>query len=186
MQRLLLPCLALLPLVSCKALSGNTPDEKRDEIDRVTSQILDRLYVESPSAKGQIENAVGYGVFTNYSTKVFFLSAGNGYGQVTANESGDRTYMRVAEVGAGLGLGVRDFSVVFVFETDEALERFVDVGWNVGGSADAAATYEGDGAELSGGAIVAPGVLAYQMTDNGLALSATISGTRYWVDAELN
>ncbi len=33
---------------------------------------------------------------------------------------------------------------------------------------------------------VAPGIKLYQITENGLALQATIQGTKYWKDAELN
>jgi hypothetical protein len=33
---------------------------------------------------------------------------------------------------------------------------------------------------------VAPGIRLYKLTQNGLALQATIQGTKYWKDKELN
>lgn len=186
MLRLLPFLLALVALSGCKTVSGNSRIEKREEIDRVAARILDDLYAESPSARAQVENAAGYGVFTNDSTEAFVPSAGNGFGYVTPKGTPRRTYMRAAELGAGFGLGVGDFSAIFVFETEPVLERFVNDGWNFGVSADAAATLEGEDAEPSEGLAVAPGIRVYQLTDSGLARSATLTGTRYWIDPDLN
>jgi hypothetical protein len=33
---------------------------------------------------------------------------------------------------------------------------------------------------------VSPGVWMYQLTDKGLAAEATVKGTKYWKDADLN
>ncbi|HZW26087.1 MAG TPA: hypothetical protein VFF26_11435 [Gallionella sp.] len=48
-------------------------------------------------------------------------------------------------------------------------------------------TQAGTKSEAFAGAItVAPGVELYQLTETGLALQATIQGTRYFKDKELN
>ena len=39
---------------------------------------------------------------------------------------------------------------------------------------------------FSGAAAVAPGVYLYQLTETGLSASITVSGTRYFKDADLN
>ena len=39
---------------------------------------------------------------------------------------------------------------------------------------------------LQGALAVAPGVWMYQLTDKGLALEATVKGTKYWKDSDLN
>jgi hypothetical protein len=39
---------------------------------------------------------------------------------------------------------------------------------------------------LEGALSVSPGVWVYQLTDQGLALEATVKGTKYWKDAALN
>ena len=74
---------------------------------------------------------------------------------------------------------------VFVFHNSDALERFMDVGISVGGQADAAAQAGDLGGSVSGEAIL-DNVTVYQLTQSGLALQATIKGTRYWHDADLN
>jgi hypothetical protein len=67
------------------------------------------------------------------------------------------------------------------------MDNFINSGWSFGGGADAAVKAEDSaGAAASGAIEVAPGVRVYQLTKNGLALSAMVSGTKYWVDKEVN
>jgi lipid-binding SYLF domain-containing protein len=116
---------------------------------------------------------------------LILASFGGGVGVVRNNETDDDTFMRMGEVGIGLGAGVKDFRAVFVFHDREALDRFMDVGIAVGGQADAAAKAGDLGAAVGGEAIV-DNVTVYQLTQSGLALQATIKGTRYWRDSQLN
>jgi lipid-binding SYLF domain-containing protein len=76
--------------------------------------------------------------------------------------------------------------VIFVFETNEALRKFIDSGWAGETQADAAAKTSKSGAAYSGAAMVAPGVWVYQITKNGLALQVTLQGTKYSKDDDLN
>ena len=39
---------------------------------------------------------------------------------------------------------------------------------------------------MQGGLSVSPGVWMYQLTDKGLAAEATVKGTKYWKDDDLN
>ena len=91
-----------------------------------------------------------------------------------------------SELGAGLGIGARDFRAILVFHTDEVLKRFVESGWEFGGEADAAAKTSERGGEASGAASATKEMTIYQFTKQGLAVSATVSGTKYWKDGDLN
>jgi hypothetical protein len=42
------------------------------------------------------------------------------------------------------------------------------------------------GGMFAGAASVAPGVYLYQLTDTGLSASLTVSGTKFFKDADLN
>ena len=101
-------------------------------------------------------------------------------------KAGQRTYMRMGELQAGVGLGVKKFQVVFIFETADKLDAFVNQGWEFGAQTTAAATTGEKGASLAGAMSVQPGVWMYQMTDKGLAVEATVKGTKYWKDEDLN
>ena len=88
--------------------------------------------------------------------------------------------------GAGLGVGVKDYRVIFVFENDKALSQFLDSGWSGSAQTDAAAKAGDKGGAYSGAVEVAPGVWVYQITKNGLALQLTLQGTKYYKDDDLN
>ena len=59
-------------------------------------------------------------------------------------------------------------------------------GWQAGAQADAAAKAGEKGGAADSAIDVGPGVELYQLTKNGLALQATIQGTKYWKDEDLN
>jgi lipid-binding SYLF domain-containing protein len=94
--------------------------------------------------------------------------------------------MKMVEVQAGLGFGIKKFRLVWVFETQSAFDKFVNSGWELGGQATAAAQVSGQGAWAAGAMSVSPGVWLYQLTDNGLALELTAKGTKYYKDDALN
>ena len=71
--------------------------------------------------------------------------------------------------------------------SDQAkLTTFIDKGWDFSGQADAAAKSDKKGGALAGAETVIPGVEVFQITKNGLALQATLQGTKYWTDKDLN
>lgn len=183
--RLISSMLLLLFLASCTAtgMTRGTPGERRQAIQDMRQEVLTELYSRKPDTRAQIASASGYAVFSNANINLLLASFGGGIGVVRSN--GSDTYMRMGEVGIGIGAGVKDFRAIFVFHNNDALERFMGVGISVGGQADAAAKAGDLGGSVSGEAIL-DNVTVYQLTQSGLALQATIKGTRYWQDADLN
>ncbi|MEQ8954885.1 MAG: YSC84-related protein [Gammaproteobacteria bacterium] len=175
----------MLGACTTTGILSSEPEERRSAILEMREEVLQELYQIKPDTRVQIGSAAGYAVFSNANVNLILASFGGGVGVVRDNESRGDTFMRMGEVGIGLGAGVKDFRAVFVFHTPEALERFVDVGLAVGGQADAAAKAGDLGAAVGGEAIV-DNVTVYQLTQSGLALQATVKGTRYWKDGELN
>ncbi len=161
-------------------------DKKRGKIQKMKNEVLTQLYEEQPSTKSQIKKSAGYAVFSNVGVNVIFFSAGGGSGVVHNNNTGKDTYMKMASAGVGIGLGVKDFRGVFIFHTKDALHNFVEHGWDFSGQVDAAAKSGDKGAERSHAASIANGVSVYQLTESGLALQATLQGTKYWKSKDLN
>ena len=86
-------------------------------------------------------------------------------------------------------MGAKDLSVVFIFKTPEVMNKFVESGWQFGGEADATAKSGEKGAAASKEGAVDTGANLfeiYQLTDKGVALQATVAGTKYWKDKKLN
>jgi len=185
-MRILAAALALLVFAGA-ALAAETPAQRRAEIQKRTNDALAKLYQARPGAKGKIAGAYGYAVFTNFGVNLILLSAAGGSGLARDNKTGRVVYMKMLSGGLGLGLGVKDFRGIFVFKTKRAFDKFIDLGWEAGAHADAIAKDGKDGPGAAEGAItVAPDVELYQLTERGLAIEATIQGTKYFKDDDLN
>jgi len=166
--------------------NDQTPDEARKEQQQMRQETLNKLYAEAPEAKKKIQNSAGYAVFSNIGINLFLLSTANGAGVAHNNKTGKDTYMKMWSGGVGVGLGVKDFRGVFIFANQQVFNQFVTEGWQAGAQADAAARNEGEGDAADVAIDVGPGIELYQMTESGLALQATIQGTKYWQNEDLN
>jgi lipid-binding SYLF domain-containing protein len=160
--------------------------ESQAEVRKAAQDALGALYKAQPAARKAVESAAGYAAFSNFGMKILFAGGGSGKGVAVNNKTQATTYMKMAEVQAGLGFGVKKFQLVWVFETEKALNDFVNSGWEFGAQATAAAKTGTKGAAYQGAVAVAPGVWLYQLTGDGLALELTAKGTKYFKDGELN
>ncbi|MBX3380395.1 MAG: hypothetical protein KF805_09890 [Phycisphaeraceae bacterium] len=199
--------------------SGNDTAQKQANIQSQSADMLQQLYALRPDLQQTIQNAAGYATFKKTNIHLFLVASGNGYGMLVNNQTGQTTYMDVASLGGGVGLGVTDLRVVFVFTDPAVMQQFVTQGWQFGGNADANAQYDnagvganqstqanvdfsdgtaigtssssvgsgtGDGDSSGQNVAAGNGMQIYQFTESGIALQATISGTKYWVDSTLN
>ena len=165
--------------------SDKTIAQQRQDILVKNQAILKQLYAAQPKAKDLIEKSAGYATFSNFGMKILIAGGGTGSGVVISKDK-KSVFMNMAEVQAGLGIGIKSFQNIFVFQTDAAMNDFVNSGWTFGGQVTAAAKYEKDGDAYQDATVVAPGVLMYQLTDSGLAAEITGKGTKYYKNTDLN
>ena len=185
-KNLVVALVAFFTVLALPAQARDEKEEQRADIRKTSQSILDQLYKTRPSARGAVKAAAGYAVFSNFGMKIFFAGGGTGSGLAVDNATGRETFMKMVEVQAGLGLGVKKFRQVFVFETAAAMQSFVESGWEFGGQATAAATDGKKGGAYQGALSVMPGVWVYQLTDKGLAVELTGKGTKYYKNTDLN
>ena len=164
----------------------DSPDEQRAKTRKMASAVLTELYKLQPTSRAAIQKSAGYAVFDNMGTNLLVVSTGRGSGIAVNSKTKQETFMKMLSAGAGLGVGVKDYRVVFVFETPQAFSQFLNSGWDASGQADAAAKAKDSGGAYSGAASVAPGTWVYQITKNGLALQLTLQGTKYSKNDDLN
>jgi hypothetical protein len=180
--------------------------------------MLAELYKTKPDLKDRIEKAAGYATFKQTDMNLFLLASGRGYGVLKDNKAGQDTFMCVAGLGTGVGMGVKDLRVIFIFNDAKVMRQFVEQGWQFGGKGDASAKYKDTGVSAEGGAkanvdfkdgtVAAGGTMdtragakddkaaaaaalpagmeIYQFTESGVSLQATVQGTKYWKDSNLN
>jgi lipid-binding SYLF domain-containing protein len=183
----------LLASLFCLLTVGSFADDEKDkekektEVRQMAQQTLARLYTAQPSAQAAVQKGYGYAVFANKGVKILFGGSGHGEGVAVNGQTKAETFMKMLEVQAGLGMGVKKYKVIFVFDNQKAFDSFVNSGWDFGGQASAAAkTSPEKGGAMQGAASVSDGVWMYQMTDKGLALELTAKGTKYSKDDDLN
>jgi lipid-binding SYLF domain-containing protein len=161
-------------------------EEQQEKIVAMAQQSLEQLYQKQPSARAAIQNAVGYAVFSDFGLKILFAGSGNGQGVAVNNQTGQKTFMKMVELQAGLGFGIKKFRNIFVFETQNAMNSFVNSGWQFGGQATAAAKTATGGGAMAGAADVGDGIWLYQITEKGLEASITATGAKYYKNDSLN
>lgn len=188
-RRTFMKSLSILPLVMVTPAvlaKESSPAQQRADIRKMANSTLRRLYRMKSAARHAIQNAAGHAVFSNFGMKLFFAGGGSGSGLVVDHQSKHETFMKMFEIQAGIGFGIKKFSVVFVFGTTEALSGFINAGWEFSGQGTAAAALDESGKSLAGAVHVAPDIWMYQLTDKGIALELTAKGTRYYRDDALN
>jgi lipid-binding SYLF domain-containing protein len=223
MKRILCLTLALVVASSAQAFlfgpKGDSNAEKKANIRKQREEMLAQLYATNPDMKNVLKKAAGYATFKQVNVNLLLLATANGYGVVVDNRARRETFMRMGSLGGGIGAGVKDVRVIFVFHDAKVMKQFVEEGWQFGGQADAAAKYQDTGASaeqnVKGGVSFHEGTVAagsstsvaggtekadatgaqlatrggmevYQFTESGVALQATVSGTKYWQDSKLN
>jgi lipid-binding SYLF domain-containing protein len=139
---LLLPSATHAGLFSPK---GDSPEEKRQVVRKQRDEMLAQLYQAKPELKERIPKAAGYATFKQTDVNLFLLASGRGYGVLRDNQTGKDTFMCVASLGGGVGMGVKDLRVVFVFNNTNVMKQFLQSGVEFGGKGDASAKYKDTG-----------------------------------------
>jgi lipid-binding SYLF domain-containing protein len=162
--RTIASCLGVILVAAGLASAGDSPDQKKEKTRKMAAQTLQDLYKAEPTAQAAIQKSAGYAVFNNLGTNLFLLSTARGAGIAVNSKTKQETFMKMISAGAGLGLGVKGYRVIFVFENDKALAQFLDSGWSGSAQTDAAAKVGDKGGAYSGAVEVAPGVGAGRFT----------------------
>ena len=118
--RIIASSLAVILLATSLASAGDSPDKKREKTRKMADKTLQELYKLQPTAQGAIQKAAGYAVFNNMGTNLLLLSTARGAGIAVNSNTKQETFMKMISAGAGLGIGVKDYRVIFVFENDKA------------------------------------------------------------------
>ncbi len=158
-----------------------TRAEERQIIDNNAQKALSRLFKESKEAEELYDKSAGYAVFDSREF-AFLIKTGFGSGVAVNKINDSRTYMKMASAGANIGGGAKYLQVIFIFPTETTLNNFINDGWSA--DSDASAVVGDDSSKI--GITLADGTKIYELVDTGLMLKASIGGTKYWKDSDLN
>ena len=163
-------------------------EKARKQFSQNRTEAIKEVYKAYPSAKAQMAQSYGYAAFANTGMNLFVVASGNGGGKAKNLKTGEELYVKMLSYGAGVGIGFKKYFALFLFADKAAYDYFLESGWSADGQADATADSgkEGEGGSVAVGMNVSRGVTLYQVADKGLAVQATVQGTKYIVSDELN
>lgn len=174
-----------LSLVSMSPSYAADAAAQRAEAKKVCDESLATLYKAKPEVKSRVGKAAGYGCFSSFGVS-FILGGAGGRGLVHDNATKKDTFMNMGQATAGLDIGIKDYREVLVFNDKAALKKFVESGWEFGGTADASAAVQGKGGTAAKGEITTQPIDVYPMTRTGLSAGVAAGGRKYWKDKDLN
>lgn len=176
----------IMVLAMASAAFAATVQEQRRETRQKVSDTLNKLYERKPSARTALKNAEGYAVFVSSGVKLGILGDSHGRGLAHNNKTGEDIFMRMKEFQVGLGIGAKEYALIFAFIDRAAWNKFTSSKWSYGGQADVAANDGVNGGSFEGAVQAEPGIFVYQMTTKGLAVELSLKGTNYYRDKKLN
>ncbi len=187
--RLLLAVIVMsVALVACATtpMSSSDKAKQQEEVREMAKDTLNQLYTQNPGAQEVVRRAAGYAVFSDFGFKLLLMGGAKGAGIAVNNADKKETFMKMAELQPGLGIGAEKYKVVFVFENLAAFNNFVTSGWEAGANAMAAAKTKTQGGALRGAVNVSEGVYMYQMTVEGAIVGVSLTGAKFYKDKDLN
>jgi lipid-binding SYLF domain-containing protein len=159
------------------ARSGAGNPGKRASINSSVDSTLARLYTTARGSRELVSKARGVLVFPSVIAAGFGVGAQYGEGSLRI---GGRTtgYYSTASASIGLQIGAQSKAIIFLFMTQDALDKFRSTnGWSAGGDASVAVLKIGANGNVDTSMAVAP-VEAFVMTNAGLMANLTLEGTK--------
>lgn len=169
-----------LAIVGCTTThpnTGGTPAASSAAIDAQVDTALNRLYQNVPGSRELVARSAGVLVFPSVISASLGLGAEYGRGALRA---GDRTlgYYSTTAGSVGWQAGAQSRAVVYVFTTQESLDRFrASKGWTVGADATVALATVGANGQIDSNTARQP-VVGFVLTNVGLEAGVALQGAK--------
>ncbi|MBB3256697.1 lipid-binding SYLF domain-containing protein [Paraburkholderia bannensis] len=157
--------------------NGQTDASRRQAIDASVDGTLSRLYQTVPGARELVGKAHGILVFPNVIQAGIGIGGEHGDGALRV---GGSTVGYYSTTGASVGatLGMQSKAVVYLFMTEDALNRLhTSEGWSVGGDASVALVKVGANGTIDTTTAVKP-VEVFVLTNSGLIGDLSLGTTK--------
>lgn len=163
-----------------------TPDEQRAELDKMSEQVLERIYKKYPAAESIMKDVYAYSTISASSVKFGFFGDDRGRGVAVNNETGKRVYLKMKEVSVGVSVGAKEYDLLFLIANKEAWDNFVSGKIKFGSEVSAQASDGVNGSTFADATLVAKGIWVYQLDKKGLAFELSLKGAKISPYKKLN
>ena len=168
---------AMVGCTTTKESAQASPRSDRASIESQANATLSRLYETAPGSREMVANAKGVLVFPAVIGGSFVIGVEHGDGVLRV---GNKTHSYYTTTGASIGwqAGGQSKAVIYVFSTQEALDKFVNGnGWSGGVDATVAVGHIGANGSVDSQTIKAP-VTSFVMTNTGLDAGVSLQGSK--------
>ena len=168
---------AMVGCTTTKESAQASPRSDRASIESQANATLSRLYETAPGSREMVANAKGVLVFPAVIGGSFVIGVEHGDGVLRV---GNKTHSYYTTTGASIGwqAGGQSTAVIYVFSTQEALDKFVNGnGWSGGVDATVAVGHIGANGSVDSQTIKAP-VTSFVMTNTGLEAGVSLQGSK--------
>lgn len=178
---------AAFALAGCSTTSPSQADKsdsspsvnanKRREIDASVNGALDKMYATVKGSRELVSKARGVLVFPSVLQAGFVV--GGEYGEGALRVGGaTQGYYNTVTASFGLQIGAQSKAVIFLFMTQDALDKFQRTdGWTAGGDASVALVKIGANGAVDLNTATSP-VEVIVMTNAGLMANLNVEGTK--------
>ena len=157
--------------------TSSTNESKRQSIDASVDGTMSRLFTTVKGSRELVSKARGVLVFPSVLQAGFIV--GGQYGEGALRVGGSTVgYYSTISGSFGLQAGAQSKALIFLFMTQDALDRFRNAdGWSVGGDASVALNTVGANGAIDSNTATAP-VEAFVLTNAGLMGDLSLAGTK--------
>ena len=183
---LILMTLVIFLASSSVGLAKETPEQLRAKLDKMSLDVLDKMYNKYPETYNAVPNAYAFCTISSSSVKLGFWGTDRGRGVAVNNVTGKRVYVNMNEVTIGINIGAKEYDLLFIITNEAAWNRFISGNIKFGTEVTAAATDGVSGDAYAHADHIADGVFVYQVDKKGLALELTFKGAKISPIKKLN
>ncbi len=147
------------------------------EINTSIDASLAHLYASVPGSRELVAKANGVLAFPSVIAAGFGVGGQFGEGALRVRNTAPE-YYNLASLSVGLQIGAQSKAIIFLFMTQDALDKFRrSEGWSVGADASVAVLKVGANGSIDVNSATAP-ILAFVVTNAGLMANLTLEGTK--------
>lgn len=171
-----------LSIAGCTTNSGNpntpsTDASKRQSIDASVDGTMSRLFTTVKGSRELVSKARGVLVFPSVLQVGFVVGGQYGEGSLRVG-GGTVGYYSTISGSFGLQAGAQSKAIIFLFMTQDALDKFRSAdGWSAGGDASVALVKMGANGAIDTTTATAP-VEVFILTNAGLMADVSLQGTK--------
>ena len=172
--------LGSIALIGCTTTTNDsqaTPAVSRASMETSVDETLSRLYSTVPGTREMVSKAAGVLVFPAVVGGSFVVGAEHGRGALRV---GGQTVAYYSFTGASIGFqaGGQSRSVIYVFNTQEALQKFrASNGWTAGADATVAVGTVGANGHVDTKTLQQP-ITSFTLTNVGLEAGVSVGGSK--------